>query len=408
MGRRKFKHYDGATKARAIELVLAGDSCTAAAEKIGVNHDTVRRWCVAAGLPLRTGRKGGVMLTLVEAAESGPRESPRARLSIEDRVRIQDGLAARKSIREIARIVGVDHSTVSREVRAHRGPDGRYSARLAQSQAEAARRRPRATKLERDPRLRAYVVGGLDRGWSPEQICARMRLDHPGDDGMRLSHETVYRALYVQGRGSLREELSCEQALRSGRRGRKPRSKLPERRGAKRWVEGHEIARRPAEADDRAVPGHWEGDLVVGGDLRSCLITLVERSSRALLMSRLGVHDSDTVVDRLRELAPTIPEALSRTLTWDQGVEMAASARFADATSFEVYFCDPHSPWQRPSNENTNGLIRQYFPKGTDFTEVTDEEVARVQDLLNGRPRKSLGWRTPAEALASELEVVQS
>ena len=220
-----------------------------------------------------------------------------------------------------------------------------------------------------------------------------------------MSHEAIYQALYVQGKGQLRHELGVEIALRSGRKGRKPRSKLPAR--GKPWVEGREISARPPEAADRAVPGHWEGDLVVGGDLSSCLITLVERRSRFLLMSRLLVHDADTVEERLVEMAASIPGELKKTLTWDQGSEMAAVAEFELATPFKVYFCDPHSPWERPSNENTNGLVREFFPKGTRFCDVTDEEVARVQHLLNTRPRKTLGWKTPQEAYSEYLRKVE-
>ena len=218
---------------------------------------------------------------------------------------------------------------------------------------------------------------------------------------MRVSHETIYQALYVQGRGGLRHELGVQVALRSGRRRRLPQSKLPPR--GKPWVEGREISARPPEAADRAVPGHWEGDLVIGGDMSSCLITLVERRSRFLLMSRLLVHDAETVEERLVRMAGSIPDELKKTLTWDRGMEMARVADFELATPFKVYFCDPHSPWERPSNENTNGLIREFFPKGTRFSDVTDEEVARAQWLLNNRPRKVLDWKFPAEAMQEVL-----
>ena len=283
---------------------------------------------------------------------------------------------------------------------------GRYLAAPAQQAAAAAASRPRRCKLDSCPGLRAYVVRGLARAWSPRQVSLRLRADFPDDEEMRVGHETIYRALYVQGLGSLRRELAVEQALRSGRTSRKPRSRLPERRGRKRWVEGAELALRPPEADDRRVPGHWEGDLVVGGDGSTCLVTLVERTTRFLLVSRLGAHDADTVADRLVGMVSGLPDALRRTLTWDQGVEMARWPRFAEATGFGVYFCDPRSPWQRGTNENTNGLLRQFFPKGTDFSEVTDGEVAEVQDLLNGRPRETLGIRTPTEAMSELLGVV--
>ncbi len=195
-----------------------------------------------------------------------------------------------------------------------------------------------------------------------------------------------------------------ELVLRSGRRSRRRRRLPPDPRGRRTWVEGAELALRPPEADSRAVPGHWEGDLVVGSDGASCLVTLVERSTRFLLASRLEAHPSETVAGRLAEMVSGLPAALSRTLTWDQGVEMARWRDFAAATGFGVYFCDPRSPWQRGTNENTNGLLRQYFPKGTDFAAVTDAEVREAQDQLNGRPRETLGWRSPAEAMAGLLD----
>ena len=261
---------------------------------------------------------------------------------------------------------------MTREVGRHRGEDGPCDPCAAQRAAEAAALRPKARKVD-DPRVRAHVVAGLARGRSPEQVSGRMREDFPGEEGMRVSHEAVHRALYVQGKGSLRQELKVEKALRSGRGARAPRR---------------------------------EGDLVVGPDGRSCLATLVERSSRLSLVSRLEAHASQTVASRPAEMVAAVPAALARTLTWDQGCEMAAHRSFTEATGVKACFCDPHSPWQRGTNENTNGLLRQHFPKGTDFTEVTDEEVLLAQDLLNGRPRKTLGWKTPAEAYAELLAEV--
>ena len=212
-----------------------------------------------------------------------------------------------------------------------------------------------------------------------------------------MSHETIYQALYVQGKGALRHELSVEKALRSGRRTRKPVSKLPAR-GARSWIGEHNhISMRPAEADGRAVPGHWEGDLVIGRGGRSALVTLVERTSRFCLIARLDKHDSATVTDKLIELITTLPDTLKRSLAWDQGCEMAQSARVSIATGIEIYFCDPHSPWQRGSNENLNGLIRDFYPKSTDFTTISAEDISHTQDLLNTRPRKTglnPVWRT--------------
>lgn len=270
---------------------------------------------------------------------------------------------------------------------------------------EREARRPKPRKLDADQRLRAYVVAKLALRWSPAQISAQLAIDLPDEDVMRVSPEAIYQSLYVQGKGALRQELKLEKALRSGRRARLPRSRLAAKRGRdKSWVEGCEIASRPPEADDRAVPGHWEGDLIIGGDLKSCLVTLVERTTRFALARRLEMHPTDLVTRELADMVRDIPSALMRTITWDQGMEMARHAGFTAQTGVKVHFCDPHSPWQRGTNENTNGLIRDCFPKGTDFSKVTDEEVREMQDQLNGRPRQTLGWKKPAEAYAELLD----
>ena len=219
---------------------------------------------------------------------------------------------------------------------------------------------------------------------------------------MRISHEQIYQALYVQGAGSLRQQLKVDKALRSGRTRRLPRSPLAglPRRSNRSWIEGARISARPPEADDRAVPGHWEGDLVIGAGGRSALITLVERTSRFVLITRLADnHRTRTVTDALQTMVDSLPRAVYSTITWDQGAEMADHAAFTLATDIKVYFADPHSPWQRPTNENTNGLIREYFPKGTDFNNVTDAQVRAVQDQLNRRPREVLNGQTPTEIL---------
>lgn len=396
--------YSPGDRARAVEAVRAGASAAAAARALGCSRRAVATWCEAAGVRLRRDRIGGpVTRPVTPAAPLPPRPSPRARLDAERRALIADRRRAGRGVREIARELGVSHSTVSRELRRNAGPDGRYDAGRAGRRAAERAARPRAGKLERSARLRAEVVRRLAMRWSPEQVSASLRRDFPGDGGMRVSHETIYRALYVQGRGSLREELEVELVLRGGRRSRRRRRLPADPRGRRTWVEGAELALRPPEADDRSVPGHWEGDLVVGSGGRTCLVTLVERSSRFLLCSRLPEHTAETVAARLAEMVSSLPAALRRTLTWDRGCEMARWRGFADATGFDVYFCDPRSPWQRGTNENTNGLLRQFFPKGTDFSLVSDADVARAQDLLNGRPRKTLGWRTPAEELARTL-----
>lgn len=381
--------------------VASGSSASAAARRAGVSREASRKWCAAAGMSLRPGRIGGAM---PEPEPAGPRTSPRSRLTLAHRVLIAAGLRRGLGARAIGREIGFAHTTVSREVASGRSPDGAYRAVEAERAARGRASRPRAGRLAPGTRLRAEVVRRLALRWSPAQVSASLERDFPGEEGMRVSHETIYRALYVQGRGSLREELDVELVLRSGRRSRRRRRLPPDPRGRRTWVEGAELALRPPEADSRAVPGHWEGDLVVGSDGASCLVTLVERSTRFLLASRLEAHPSETVAGRLAEMVSGLPAALSRTLTWDQGVEMARWRDFAAATGFRVYFCDPRSPWQRGTNENTNGLLRQYFPKGTDFAAVTDAEVREAQDQLNGRPRETLGWRSPAEAMAGLLD----
>jgi len=383
---------------RAVRKGLdAGGTIRGVASETGVNRGAVLRWS-------RGDRPPDWMWLEMEIPESpaagaGVRE-PGARLTYEDRCMIHAMLGCGSTHGQIARAVGCDRSTVSREIA--RMPGGGYDPRAAQLDAEGKARRPKSRKLDGNPAVRAYVVNHLMLNWSPEQISAKIAEDFPDDGGMRVSHETIYQALYVQGKGGLRHELGVQIALRSGRTSRRPRSKLPAR-DSKPWVEGREISARPPEAADRAVPGHWEGDLVVGGDMSSCLVTLVERRSRFLLMARLLARDAETVEDKLVEMAASIPEELKRTLTWDQGSEMAKVADFELATPFKVYFCDPHSPWQRPTNENTNKFIREYFPKGTRFSEVTDEEVERAQWLLNNRPRKVLGWKFPSEAFQEVL-----
>ena len=227
---------------------------------------------------------------------------------------------------------------------------------------------------------------------------------------MWVSHETIYQALYVQGKGSLRQELEVVKATRTGRTNRKPRSKLPPKAANRSWIdEKNHITSRPAEVQDRAVPGHWEGDLVIGAKGATALITLAERSTRNVLIYRLpDRHDAPTVTQALIQMVADLPTDLRRTITWDQGCEMADHLDFTLATDCQLYFCDPHSPWQRGTNENTNGLIRDFFPKGTDFAKITDKEVRDAQDLLNTRPRKTLGFQTPAAKLAELLTVAQT
>jgi IS30 family transposase len=354
-------------------------------------------------------------------------------------------------VREIARRLGRAPSTISREVcrnAATRGGRLEYRASVAQWKAERAARRPKTAKLAGNDRLRGYVQDRLDgqvpqpeapagpgsrarpgrgrgrgrprrwvQAWSPEQIANRLPVDFPDDESMRISQEAIYQALYVQGRGALRRELTA--CLRTGRAVRVPRARTRGRRGKPFLSPEVMIAQRPAEVADRAVPGHWEGDLILGTG-GSAIGTLVERSTRFTMLLHLprmtaaavagagrrpalAGHGAQAVRDAIAETITTLPEQLRRSLTWDQGSEMAQHAQLRIDTGVAVYFCDPHSPWQRGSNENTNGLLRQYFPKGTGLSRYTPADLQAVAAALNTRPRKTLGWKTPAEALDEHL-----
>jgi IS30 family transposase len=378
---------------------------------VGVSADTGERWFRDGGgmAPISVAEPSGRFLTLAE----------REYLD----VRWEDGAA----VREIARELGRAASTISREVNRNRLlgyphlpplPDGarrrrgpvpgaqvrrraRYRAASAQSKAEQRGRRPKPSKLAGHRQLQAWVQQQLvDKQWSPEQISARLREDFPDDESMRISHEAIYQALYVQGRGALRRELTA--CLRTGRALRKPRRRVDERR--ERIKDKIMISERPAEVEDRAVPGHWEGDLIIGADSGSAIGTLVERSTRFVMLLHLPAdHGAAAVRDAITTQIATLPAALRRTLTWDQGIELARHTEITIAADLPIYFCDPHSPWQRGTNENTNGLLRQYFPKGTDLSVHDAAHLADIADRLNGRPRKTLAFKTPAETLARLL-----
>jgi transposase, IS30 family len=322
-------------------------------------------------------------------------ESGGAHLSLEDRIEIRLGLERCHSFRAIARHLGRHASTVSREVAAN-GGRGRYAPLAAHRRARSRALRPKLTKLAAHPELCARVIADLKELWSPQQIASRLRREFGDDEAMQISHETIYKSLYVQGRGELRRELaSC---LRTGRAKRVPRGRLETRGRIAGMVM---ISERPAEVEDRAVPGHWEGDLLMGKNNTSAIGTLVERSSRfVMLFSLKQGRSAEHVRVAMAKTIQTLPESMRRTITWDQGREMAEHIRFKIDTGVEVFFCDPQSPWQRGSNENTNGLLRQYFPKGMDLSKISDAQIQAAADSLNGRPRQTLDWKTPSETLA--------
>jgi len=318
-------------------------------------------------------------------------------LSSLEREEIHDLRARGHGVRQIARALGRSPGTISRELA--RGSSKRcgYRPSVAQRKANTARRGPRSAKLAVNQRLREEVQDRLKRHESPEQIAGRLRIDFPDDEEMRVSHETIYQSLYVQSRGGLTRELTAH--LRTGRSMRKTRRKEGERRGR---IQGMiMLSERPAEAADRAVPGHWEGDLILGSVASGSAIgTLVERASGVVLLLHLPEnHTALAVQEAMAKKITELPEQLKRSLTWDQGVEMTNHARITAETGLDIYFCDPHSPWQRGSNENMNGLLRQYFPKGPDLSIYGEGILDNVAAELNSRPRKRHGWQTPAEVL---------
>src|ERR1041385_9317 len=427
---------------RAFWREIADGLCSVdAALAVGASSAAGGRWF----------RQRGGMPTFMLAPVSG------RYLSFAEREEIAMLKAQGAGVREIARRLGRSPSTISRELRrnaATRGGKLDYRASVAQWKAELVARRPKTAKLATDERLREYVQERLsgevrlpdgtalagpkaapwtgqgkphrqDRrwamAWSPEQISARLKIDFPGDESMRISHEAIYQALYVQGRGALRRELTA--CLRSGRALRVPRARV-RGRGKSFVSEQIMISERPAEAEDRAIPGHWEGDLILGAD-RTAIGTLVERSTRFTMLLHLppmpghggprmkhgpplAGRGAEAVRDAITKQITTLPEQLRRTLTWDQGAEMSQHPQLKIATGLHIYFCDPQSPWQRGTNENTNGLLRQYFPRAPTLPGPPAEDLGGVPATLNSRPRKTLDWRTPAEALDEHLRSLQT
>lgn len=317
------------------------------------------------------------------------------RLSLDDRVEIKLGIERGESYRRIGERIGRDKSTVCREVK-HNGGVEAYKPGEAHRRAWERARRPKPAKLGENATLCRRVAADLEALWSPEQIARRLKDEFPDNETMHVSHETIYKSIYVQGRGSLRKELAA--CLRTGRAQRRPQGRQ-QRQG--RIPEMIMISERPAEAEDRAVPGHWEGDLIIGKNTKSAIGTLVERSTRYVTLLHLpDGFGAEAVRDAMTATIKTLPDHLWKSITWDQGKEMSQHTQFTIDTGIDIYFCDPYSPWQRGSNENTNGLLRQYFPKGTDLSVHSPQKLVEVAQSMNNRPRKTLGWKKPAEALA--------
>ena len=316
-------------------------------------------------------------------------------LTLADRENISRGIAAQKSIRAIARAIGRPPSTVSRELNRN-GKKDAYRAVQADQEAFVRARRPKHCKLKLNSRLRDIVARKLSNDWSPQQIAGWLKRQFGGSRSYQVSHETIYRSLYIQARGVLKAEL--HKHLRQRRRYRKPNGIQSERRGA--IPDLVSISVRPPEAEDRALPGHWEGDLIEG-TCSSCIATLVERSTRYVALVKVNSKKTSEVVEKLTRQAKDIPQELYKSLTWDRGAELKQHKRFSLATGVEVYFCDPQSPWQRGSNENTNGLLRQYFPKGTNLSVHSQAHLNKIARKLNERPRKTLDFETPADRFAA-------
>ncbi len=377
-----------ATKERIWELRAEGLSDRQIGRRLGLARGTVSS---------HLARAGGI--------RPRARRRPERCLSFEEREEISRAIAGGHSARAIARTLGRSHTTIAREID-RCGGRWRYRAHAAEREAWRRQRRPRPTKLELSPELRRLVAERLKEDNSPQQIAGWLKLEHPDNEAMRVSHETIYRALYVQARGTLKRELTRH--LRRGRSRRYARSQSSKRQGQGKIAGMVMISERPPEVADRAVPGHWEGDLLIG-TRTNAIATLVERQTRYCQLVALPEGtEAERVADALAASITTLPAQLRRSLTWDQGSEMAEHRRFAVETGVEVYFCDPRSPWQRGSNENTNGLLRQYFPKGESLAGVSQERLDEVAAKLNRRPRQTLGFRTPAEKLAELIEGLET
>ncbi len=376
---RKRNYYSEAQKAMMWDRWQQGDSMHDIARLFDRHHSSIQ------GI---IGKTGGV--------RPWQRRRSRLALTLAEREEISRGLVAGETIRSIASSLGRAPSTVSREIRRN-GGRRRYRASRAHQAAWDRARRPKVCKLVSDRDLARVVAGKLKARWSPEQVAGWLKDEHPNDEHKRVSHETIYRSLFIQARGALKKELLAY--LRTQRGMRRPRAGGPRKRGHGQITAAVSIRERPAEIEDRAVPGHWEGDLLVGSN-NSHIATLVERHTRYLLLVRVPNKDTKTVVNALIRQARKLPRELAKSLTWDRGNELADHKRFSLATDIKVYFCDPKSPWQRGSNENTNGLLRQYFPKGMDLSGIHQNKLNAIARQINERPRKTLQFKTPAYRFA--------
>ena len=379
--------YPAAAREAFWAAVRSGESVAQAAVLADVSENAGQKWVDQAGYVPRTPAPS-------EAEMAMTQRRPRAPLDFIERYRLEELLEAGSAAGRAAQVLGRHRDTINREIAKGMTASG-YRARVGQDVADEHRKRPKQRKLQARPILLAVVLTGLEARHSPEQIAGRLRQDFPDDPEMWVSHETIYQAVYVQPRGELAREVKS--ALRTGRIKRKPQGRdSTDGRGKLRDMVN--ISERPAEVDDRAIPGHWEGDLIIGANSASAIGTLVERTTGLVMLLHLpGDHTAATVAAAMTAKIPEIPEIMWRSLTWDQGSEMALHTKITEATGLPIYFCDPHSPWQRGTNENTNGLLRQYFPKGTDLSFHGPGILDNVAAELNARPRKRHNWRTPAE-----------
>lgn len=391
------KVFPAGTRERFVDLVCEGHGLRAAGVQVGASINTATTWWRQSGamsIRVGPGERG-----LVDRPPAGDEPVGRA-LSRADRAVIALGRKVGMSYAQIGAEIGRDKSVVFREVSRNSSPDGVYYGSLAHAKAHQRRRRPKVFKLRRNPQLCRRIEAWMDEGWSPRLIAQTLKIEGCGNTE-RVSHETIYQALYVQGRGHLRADLHRQLSTHRPRRRTRGRAA---KSGPSPYKGAFTISERPPEADDRAVPGHWEGDLIVGPYSRSAIGTLVERSTRFTMLLHLpGGHTAAEVAEAMIAEMSQLPEHLRRSITWDRGSELADYARIQMQLSTKVFFCDPHSPWQRGSNENTNRLLRHWFPKGDDLSRFSVEDLRRAQDSLNARPRPTLDMQTPAIRLNTLL-----